>query len=343
MQPENKSTASTAVGLDIGTSRIVSARRNGNDYTFESQLNAFLEVPHTRLTQDLFERERIPHQVSGSEMIVFGNQATKFANLFHRETRRPMRNGLLNPDEAQGLHFLRRIVSSLLEPEKATKKAAQVCFSVPAPPLHPGGPADDIRYHQATLRQALTEFGVALHSVDEGLAVVLAELEKENFTGIGVSCGAGMCNVCLAYLSVPIFSFSIPKGGDFIDQSAAAVTGEIATRIRDIKEKSFHFNGYFTERHQQAIGVYYDEMIQTLAAGLKEAFQQAKRAPRFDQPIPLVIAGGSALPAGFTKRFETVLKGTEFPIELSEVRLSADPLFSTAKGALVAALAGVTQ
>ena len=35
----------------------------------------------------------------------------------------------------------------------------------------------------------------------------------------------GLCNVCLAYLSVPVFSFSIPKGGDFIDSSVAEVRG----------------------------------------------------------------------------------------------------------------------
>ena len=54
-------------------------------------------------------------------------------------------------------------------------------------------------------------------AINEGLAVVFSELEDENFTGIGISCGGGMCNVALAYLSIPSIMFSIPKGGDFID------------------------------------------------------------------------------------------------------------------------------
>ena len=33
----------------------------------------------------------------------------------------------------------------------------------------------------------------------------------------------GLCNVCLAYLSVPVMSFSIPKAGDYIDSSASLV------------------------------------------------------------------------------------------------------------------------
>jgi hypothetical protein len=48
-----------------------------------------------------------------------------------------------------------------------------------------------------------------------------------------------MCNVCLAYLSVPLVSFSINKGGDYIDDATASVTGTINTRVRGIKENGF--------------------------------------------------------------------------------------------------------
>ncbi len=80
-------------------------------------------------------------------------------------------------------------------------------------------------------------------SINEGLAVavVYGELEESNYTGIGISCGGGLCNVCLAYLSVPILSFSIPKAGDYIDTNAAQVTGAPANLVRLAKEDSFHF------------------------------------------------------------------------------------------------------
>ena len=38
------------------------------------------------------------------------------------------------------------------------------------------------------------------------------------------------------------------------------------------------------------------------------------------------------------ERFEKALRAGDFPIELSEIRTAADPLHSTAKGTLVAAL-----
>jgi hypothetical protein len=189
-----------------------------------------------------------------------------------------------------------------------------------------------------TLRQVLTELGFEVRSVNEGLAVVYAELESSNYTGIGISCGGGLCNVCFSYLSVPVISFSIPKAGDFIDASSASVTGERPNRIRILKEQSFHINGHFENKLQQVLGVYYDDMIQSLVTDLKRVFQGARNLPKLSRSIPLVLSGGSAMPKGFRERFETLLRASDFPVELSEIRMAEDPLTTTAKGALVAAL-----
>ena len=121
-------------------------------------------------------------------------------------------------------------------------KGQKVYFTVPAPTV---GAEENLTYHEVTLRQVLGELGFESKSVNEGLAVVYAELASSNYTGIGISCGGGLCNVCFSYLSVPILSFSIPKAGDFIDASSASVTGERPNRIRILKEQSFYINGHF--------------------------------------------------------------------------------------------------
>ena len=116
--------------------------------------------------------------------------------------------------------------------------------------------------------------------------MVYAELEDSNYTGIGISCGGGLCNVCLAYLSVPVMSFSMAKAGDYIDQSAASVTGERANRIRILKEEAFHLNGFFSDKTSQVLGVYYDEMIQSLVTAMKEAFLSTRNKPKFSPAHP---------------------------------------------------------
>lgn len=206
---------------------------------------------------------------------------------------------------------------------------------MPAPLL---GSEENLTYHEATLRQVLTELGFEVKSVNEGLAVVYAELESSNYTGIGISCGGGLCNVCFSYLSVPVLTFSIHKAGDFIDASAASVTGERPNHIRILKEQSFYINGHFENKLQQVLSVYYDDMIRSLVTALRNAFQGARHLPKLARPVPVVLSGGTAMPKGFRDRFEAVLRASDFPVELSDIRTAADPLTTTAKGALVAAL-----
>src|SRR5258708_2964469 len=321
-----------ALGLDVGTSRICLANRAGEEYQYRTQLNAFVTIPYSRITESVLKKEAIPHTVSGPEIVVHGNEAEKFADLMDVETRRTMNHGVLSSTEPESLSMIRQIIGSLVTPVKEKQK---ICYTVPAATL---GAEDNLTYHEATLRQILTDLGYEVMSINEGLAVVYAELESTNYTGIGISCGGGLCNVSLCYLSIPVLSFSIPKAGDYIDTSAATMTGERATRIRMLKEDGFHFNGFYADKIKEDIGVYYEDMIQGLVSGMKEALKTARKMPKMNRSLPMVLSGGTALPDGFRDRFETILKEQDFPLPVAEIRMAADPLHTAARGALVAAL-----
>jgi len=139
-------------------------------------------------------------------------------------------------------------------------------------------------------------------------------------------------------LSVPVLSFSIPKAGDFIDSQSALVTGDLANRMRIQKEQGFRLNGMGGDRLNNALTVYYDQVIENLVRTLKENISSAQKLPKLTQSIPLVLAGGTAMPDGFFDHFTAALKANELPVKLSEIRISAEPLNSTARGALMAAL-----
>ena len=325
--------AAQPFGLDIGTSRIVVARKTDKKYHYESELNAFTTLPHSKLTESLMVQENVFHQVQGPEIIVAGADAQKFAEIFHVETRRPMLNGVLNPAEPHSLAVEKKIITRMLG--KSASPGQRVFFSVPAPTSQG---EESIAYHQASFKQILSDLGYDAHPIAEGLAVVFGELGASNYTGIGISCGSGLCNVCLAVLSVPVISFSIPKAGDFIDARAALAIGEMATRLRGRKEESFQLNGFFGDRVQNALTVYYEDVISSLVNALRANLDSPGRLPKLDQKIPLVLSGGTAMPKGFLERFDKAVRAADLPVQLSEVRMSPDPLNSTARGALMAAL-----
>ena len=176
--------------------------------------------------------------------------------------------------------------------------------------------------------------GFDAQPIQEGLAVVFGEMSTSNYTGIGISCGSGLCNVCLAVLSVPVINFAIPKAGDFIDTQAAGVTGELATRMRVQKEDPFVVNGSGGDRVQNALTVYYDDVIQTLANTLRSTIASTQRLPKLDQSVPIVLSGGTAMPKGFLNRFTAALRTEDFPVrDLRSPRCRRSAEFDRARSA----------
>jgi hypothetical protein len=187
MTSKHENANSPAIGVDIGTSRIVAAQRKGDGFQYSTQLNAYVAVPFSKLTVSVLEKEKIPHAVEGGWIRVHGNESEAFADLMNGEIRRPMTNGVLDAKDPESLATLERILASLIGEANGTRT---VCFSVPAAPL---GAQDGVTYHEATVRQILGGLGFQAKSINEGMAVIYAELAHTNYTGIGVSCGAGHC------------------------------------------------------------------------------------------------------------------------------------------------------
>ena len=322
-----------AIGVDVGTSKIVIAQKDEGKVSFQSQFNAFMPVEYSKFSEGILQQNEINYYRSEDSLIVYGEGAEVFANMLNKETRRPMRKGLLNPMEENATDIIKAILDDLVTPSMETH--TQLCFSIP------GVPRDaetDVIYHEAILKRHLVEKGYSVKSISEGLAVVLSELESENFTGMGISAGGGMCNVCLAYLSIPLISFSINKGGDYIDTAVSSVTREVTARVRRIKENELDLKRTPRNDIEDALHIYYDDLIAHLVKALVESVKQTSKIPNFDKPIPVVLSGGSVIPKGFKERFETILDQEKFPLEISEIRLADDPLTATANGALIAAM-----
>ena len=318
-------------GLDLGTSHLVMARHGEEGYEFKQELNAFVEIPLSRITVKMLKKKGIPHRVDGGVCFAFGNGAEQFANMTGGDTRRPMYSGLLNPNEPKSLEMIEEALA------KVVGKAAQgekICFSIPsASPRR----ESDLTFHQSTVTQMLESLGYKVKSLNEGLAVVYAELEDDSFTGIGISFGGGMCNVCIAYLGMPALSFCTVRAGDYIDSSTASVTNETTTTVRLYKEKGFAINGLSQNSLDQALSVYYGNMIRGITEGLEKKISGSKTLPRFEEPIPVVVSGGSALAGGFHGELDKAFKEISLPFEISGVKMAEDPFHSTAKGTLLAA------
>ena len=322
------------IGLDIGTSRIVvSDGPDGNRR--RAQLNAFVPVASSEMAENMLKQRNMIYEKNCKNLYVYGNDSDFFASFLDTDARRPMSQGLLNPREENSQKMIQNIIQ-LMVPR--AKKGEVLCFSVPGKGEGVNG---NLVYHEAVLKQFLQSLGYNAKPINEGQAVVFSELQDESFTGIGISFGGGMCNVSVSFMSMPMITFSVPKGGDYIDRSVAEVMGESnTTKVRLFKEERLDLSRPPKDEMMSAFHIFYDDLMKTLIDRLRSEFSRSSQLPKLDRPMSVVLAGGTAKPKGFLEKFEGMLRAeTDFPIDISSVRMAKDPLTTTAHGCYIAALA----
>ena len=320
-------------GLDVGTSRIVLAKPNGERPTYNIQLNAFISLPYAKMTEKMLEDEGIYYRANEKEILAFGNRVDEFANMLGGDTRRPMQTGLLNAGEPKSKAMM---ALALEEMCGKAKKNAKICFSVPSAPEDADS---ELIFHEHVIKEVLEGLGYQAKAVNEGMAIVYAELADDDLTGIGMSFGGGLCNVSLSYLGLPIMSFCTTRAGDYIDQAAAKVTGETPTTVRLHKESNdFRVGKEGANGVDQALTIYHRDIINHVVERLEEELKASKRLPRSLRPVPLVFGGGTSMVKGFDVELKKALQAADLPIEIDDVRQAKTASNTTAKGMLLAAM-----
>jgi len=330
---------SKACGFDFGTYNLVSCKRDdNNDFVFKREVNAFLELPlENRFVFNMMKQAGVPLVERENVAYALGEAAINMAyTLPSLELKRPMKDGCVNPKERDAFQIMSIMAHSLVDPvEDGTK----LYYSIPANAINVETDAD---YHSKVCESIFKSYQgddgekVDPKPINEALALVYAELGKKAFTGVGVSCGAGMVNVCYSMYGNPIFQFAIVNSGDWIDKQAAKATGESPTFINKEKTK-VDLSKDPSTLVERAIITQYRLMIEKTVLGIKEGLASAKQSVKSENPVDFVVAGGTSMAKGFTDIFSETLKQAGLSIPLGEVIRPSEPLYSVAKGALIAA------
>ncbi len=322
-------------GLDIGTMNVLSACYDADDkITIKRMRDAFLDLEPEAKKQ--LRLSKANYVEKGGSLIVLGDSALTYANIFKRDVRRPLSRGLISPGEVEGQEVLAILIGQVLG--KPRMQGEHCFYSVPAAPID--DPGQDVIYHTAVFRKIVEEHGYTAHPFNEAMAIIYSQCANENFSGLSVSFGSGMANVALAYQTIMGLSFAVSRGGDWIDEGAAKALGKTPSQVCTLKERGVDLlkpQG----RDQEAIALYIRALITHVIENVSVQFR--KHGGGFDLPeaIPFVISGGTSKAGNFLEifkqEFETIKKTKGFPIDISEIRPAGDPMTAVAEGLLVLA------
>ena len=332
----------SGLGFDTGTYTLVACQRDDQgNFVHKKEINAFIEFPiESRFVFNMMKNAGVPliERKDAGVAYALGEAALDIAYTMNQiEVRRPMKDGCLNPKERSAQQVMSIMIHSLLDNVK--KDQETLYYSVPANAINEETDAD---YHSKVLEAIFRAFKdasgktVTPHPINEGLALVYAELAEKHWTGLGASFGAGMINVCFAMYGSPIFQFSIVNSGDWIDRQAARATGETVAFINREKMK-LDLSETSDALVQRALKAQYELMLQKTCTEIKKGMEKSGSKARTNEPVDIVIAGGTSCPKGFAQLFTDTVKKAHLPMEIGRVIRPKDPLYSVARGCLIAA------
>jgi len=327
-----------AKGLDCGTSFYIAATED----TIKKQRNAFLTVDgEVNQVKRMLKRQGIPFVEKANKVHIVGQHAFNYAQIFSTaELRRPMKSGLLNPTEKDSLPVLNAIIGELLGEAKDNETCV---YCIPSKPIDV---KRETSYHEDVLRTIIEQYGYNVKKIEEAVAIGYEGLVDTQLTGVAISMGAGMCNIAVMYQGMTALSFSVSRGGDWVDENVSMDTGVPQAKVTNIKEtsttldlSSATYQNIYEEDTDEAnvliaIRSYYGALINYLLTNLKVQFEGVENVPNFPEAVPIVIGGGTALVKGFLDVFNEQFDQDEFPIPISEIVLIEDAHTAVSRGCL---------
>jgi hypothetical protein len=330
----------STVGLDVGTSFIVLSKETNNSIEYKEFRDAFYIIkPTTPVATKMIEKGlagKVFIKDEDGSFILLGKDAIEKAIERNDTAKRPMYKGVVSSKEKDAKRILAFILQEVVG--QSDRPGEKLVFCVPAQPVDQEDEDFDVGYHEDVVKTILSEVGYDAKSINEAEALCYAELENEDYTGIGVSCGAGMTNVCVMLNGEPTVVFSTTKSGDWIDRMSAVATGEPDSVVQAEKEAGgFKIGEHSDNPVLAAVSSYYERLIDYTTKQLSFALTNHKSLPKFKNPLTIVVAGGTSQADGYIEIFTKKLIENNFPLPIKVVKQSSDPLHSVAKGCLIAA------
>lgn len=335
------------LGLDLGTKNIVLSFEKEGDIKFRKEVNGFYKLPQENsFTKNMLVQAGVPYIEMDGSFIALGSKAEEIAHAFNKTLKRPMQEGVLARGEEDAIEIMAIIVQNLIGFDLADD--AILFYCVPAPAINADVNTD---FHQRIAQMIMNGYqsksGKKLtgHHINEAHALVLSSLPAP--TGIGISWGAGMVNVCYCLFGLPVYSFSFVGSGDWIDIESARQFGfdpnkpdgdykHTPTSISRIKEE-VSLKEMPSDPTKRAIYICYTILMDKVIDGIIKGFRDNEDKARVSNAIPIVVAGGTSSPDGFTELFKEQLTKKNPPFDIGEITRSEKPLYAVAEGCLRAA------
>ncbi|MEZ6045854.1 MAG: hypothetical protein R3C11_09820 [Planctomycetaceae bacterium] len=257
-----------------------------------------------------------------------------YGEMFQTSSLSLFKESTARSDEAVlSSEVLQALLQSILDDPRYMNEACAVVL-----------PATNVKRQLIT--STIRDMGYQPQIISSGMAIVLAEMVKTSFNGIGLSLGAGSCTMSLAHHGEEIARYTLPLGANWIDEQLAEANEDIGydshglrylktDRVRNWKES--HAGSFLnpSTEGELILKEVYAHLLKELFSQAGANFSMIPKVLNSPQPMTLVCSGGPARLPGIREMIERTLLTTPFPVEINKIRVVAESLYVVARGALI--------
>jgi hypothetical protein len=332
------------LGLDLGTKHIVLAYRDEKGELKERcEINGYLILERADdFTEQLLVKQGVPFVKRDNELIAIGKKAEKLAYSFNKTLQRPMAHGGVSMTNDDALEIITIIIKAIIG---KLNDDAILYYCTTADPINANINMD---FHRKLVKQIIESYQgeakINAFQINEARCLVI-----EESAAIGISWGAGTVTVHAGVMGVPAFEFSIVGSGDWVDIEVAkrfgydpktphAPSTETPTSVCRRKE-SIDLLAVPDDNVGKTIVLFYEILIENVITQIIKGLKENKDKFRFDDPLPVINAGGTCMPKGFMELFKKKIDKVrdQLAIPIGEVKKAENPLYAVSHGCLKAA------
>jgi hypothetical protein len=298
------------IGLDLGATQFRSLRRHNGRLVGRACDALYAPLANTSAHRRLLERDRVPFVDGNEDLLILGPAAKEWSRLLDAPAVPLLPDGRLSAHDDAARELLAFALDAVLP---AARSPGEVCcVTIPGEHL----PVDASPERELILPH-IRQCGYEPVILGQGMAIVLAELEESQFSGVGISLGASQCEFALAVSGREVARCSIPWGTSDLPNAA---------RIGN--------DGDLRVLSSPVVCDFLVELL--LESGDRIAQHDGFRV--LTQPVSLACAGGLTQARGFDQILQQAWRRAAWPIQLKGIRIAPDPTYTVARGCLIRAL-----
>lgn len=332
-----------SIALDIDGRRLSSLRRQGRRLIGRHSPACYLSVPPHDAEKRLLERARIPYASCDGSTIVLGRHASDLAPLLHVPRLPLLPGGRLPENDPLARQILASIVDSLLPESTEPHETCAVLL-----PQRSSGQSRGTTPEWEFFSRVVRLRGYDPIAVDKCQALALAGLGHTAFTGVTLRVDSSSCGLAFVHSGRVAAEAVLPRGGDWIDEQLARKTDRV---IWDMNGNSYvdlaateqwkretapdlHNPG---DDDAQILAYSCHHLLRQLLSTLSMQLLDNVHVDTLRQSLTLVCCGELTQMAGFNPLLRELIDHCSLPVTITDIRVVDDPLYSIARGGLIAA------